>query len=150
MSLFFVKLEKKTKFILNKLLNSKIILCRFHFTAQTTRPKRLLLFVNPFGGKKRALQIYDCNVKPIFQIAGIDASVVISQRSNQIRDFIMTQSLEHFDGIVCIGGDGTFSEVFNGLIFRTVKDKGMSCRVSVGHHLIFQFSNFPRCRSRCR
>lgn len=91
---------------------------------QTSRPKRLLLFVNPFGGKKRALQIYDYSVKPIFQLAGIDASVVISQRSNQVRDFIMTQSLEHFDGIVCIGGDGTFSEVFNGLIFRKISDLG--------------------------
>lgn len=93
-------------------------------TEQISRPKRLLLFVNPYGGKKRALQIYDGAVKPIFQLAGIDASVVISQRSNQIRDFIMTQSLEHFDGIVCIGGDGTFSEVFNGIIFRTIKDLG--------------------------
>lgn len=59
-------------------------------------------------------------VKPIFNLAGVDASVVVSQRSNQIREFIMTQSLETFDGIVCIGGDGTFSEVFNGLIFRTI------------------------------
>lgn len=90
------------------------------------RPKRLLLFVNPFGGKKRALRIYDGTVKPILQMAGIDASVVISQRSNQIRDFIMTQSLEHFDGIVCIGGDGTFSELFNGIIFRSFKDLGMA------------------------
>lgn len=88
------------------------------------RPKRLLLFVNPYGGKKRALRIHDGMVKPIFQLAGIDASVVISQRSNQIRDFIMTQSLEHFDGIVCIGGDGTFSELFNGMILRTLKDEG--------------------------
>lgn len=84
-----------------------------------------MIFVNPFGGKKRALQIYDHRVKPIFQLAGIDPNVVISQRSNQIRDFIMTQSLEHFDGIICIGGDGTFSEVFNGLIFRTIKDLGL-------------------------
>lgn len=96
------------------------------FPEQTTRPKRLLLFVNPYGGKKRALQIYDGAVKPIFQLAGIDASVVISQRSHQIHDFIMTQSLEHFDGIVCIGGDGTFSELFNGIIFRTFKDLGKS------------------------
>ncbi|XP_031638718.1 ceramide kinase [Contarinia nasturtii] len=91
---------------------------------QVARPRRLLLFVNPYGGKKRALQIYDGIVKPIFQLAGIDATTIISQRSNQIRDFIMTQSLEHFDGIVCIGGDGTFSELFNGFIFRTLKDLG--------------------------
>lgn len=92
---------------------------------QVARPKRLLLFVNPYGGKKKALRIYDGTVKPILQLAGIDASVVISQRSNQIRDFIMTQSLEHFDGIVCIGGDGTFSELFNGIIFRSLQDSGM-------------------------
>lgn len=94
------------------------------FIEQNKRPKRLLLFVNPYGGKKRALHIYDGIVKPIFQLADIDASVVISQRSNQIRDFIMTQSLEHFDGIVCIGGDGTFSEVFNGIIFRALEKMG--------------------------
>lgn len=97
----------------------------FRFIAdQPRRPKRLLLFVNPYGGKKRALRIYDDTVKPILQMAGVDASVVISQRSNQIRDFIMTQSLEHFDGIVCIGGDGTFSELFNGIIFRSFSDLG--------------------------
>lgn len=89
------------------------------------RPKRLLLFVNPYGGKKRAFRIYDKIVKPIFQLAGIDATTIISQRSNQIRDFVMTQSLEHYDGIVCVGGDGTFSELFNGFIFRAFKDLGM-------------------------
>lgn len=93
---------------------------------QTNRPKCLLIFVNPFGGKKKALKIYNRHVKSIFQMADIDANVVISQRSNQMRDFIMTQSLEHFDGIVCIGGDGTFSEIFNGLIFRSIKDLGES------------------------
>lgn len=103
---------------------------------QTKRPKRLLLFVNPYGGKKRALHIYDDIVKPIFQLVGVDASVVISQRSNQIRDFIMTQSLEHFDGIVCIGGDGTFSEVFNGLIFRTFKDEGRCINYSNRYRMV--------------
>lgn len=102
-----------------------------HNLEQTGRPKRLLLFVNPYGGKKRALKIYDGTVKPIFQLAGIDASVVISQRSNQVRDFIMTQSLDYFDGIVCIGGDGTFSELFNGIIFRTFQDIGMHFNQSI-------------------
>lgn len=85
----------------------------------------MLLFINPFGGKKKGLQIYDNHVKTIFRLAGVDASVVVSQRSNQIREFIMTQSLENFDGIVCIGGDGTFSEVFNGLVFRSMKLSGL-------------------------
>jgi ceramide kinase len=28
--------------------------------------------------------------------------------------------LDHFDGIACCGGDGTFSELFNGLIYRDI------------------------------
>lgn len=98
---------------------------------EVARPKRLLLFVNPYGGRKRALRIYDYTVKPIFQLAGIDCTVVISQRSNQIQDFIMIQSLEYYDGIVCVGGDGTFSELFNGIIFRKFKDLGMLIHQSI-------------------
>lgn len=101
--------------------HDKYYYLRFFLLAeQKNRPKKLLLFINPFGGKGKGLQIYDNLVKPIFNMAGVDASVVVSQRSDQIREFIMTQSLNTFDGIVCIGGDGTFSEVFNGLIFRTL------------------------------
>lgn len=37
----------------------------------------------------------------------------------------MSQSLDIYDAICCCGGDGTFSEVFNGLIFRTIKDLNM-------------------------
>lgn len=118
--LFRIRLKKT-----NATGNHYYFLLFFIFSAQKGRPRRLLLFVNPFGGKRKGLQIYDNHVKGLFQLAGVDASVVISQRSNQIREFIMTQSLEHFDGIVCIGGDGTFSEVFNGLVFRTIKQFGL-------------------------
>lgn len=82
--------------------------------------------MNPYGGRKRALRIYDNTVKPIFELAGIDTTVIISQRSNQIQDFCMTQSLEYYDGIVCVGGDGTFSELFNGIIFRKLRELGMN------------------------
>lgn len=58
----------------------------------------------------------------MFQLANIDVDVVVSQRPNQIRDIIYKQALTQFDGIVCVGGDGTFSEVFNGLLYREMKD----------------------------
>lgn len=47
-------------------------------------------------------------------------SVVITQRSNQIFDLVLHQHLDSFDGIICCGGDGTFSELFNGLIYRDI------------------------------
>lgn len=84
------------------------------------RPRKLLLFINPYGGKQNALKIYEKYAKPIFQLANVDVSVVITQRSNQIFDLVLQQHLEHFDGIACCGGDGTFSELFNGLIYRDI------------------------------
>lgn len=58
----------------------------------------------------------------MFELANIDVDVVVSQRPNQIRDIIYKQALSQYDGIVCVGGDGTFSEVFNGLLYREMKD----------------------------
>ena len=34
----------------------------------------------------------------------------------------MDCNLDGIDGVICIGGDGTFSELFNGLIFRSIKE----------------------------
>lgn len=89
------------------------------------RPKNILMFINPYGGRKKALDVYEKHAKPLLQLVGIEVSCVISQRANQIRDIIMTQSLDAYDAVVCVGGDGTFSEVFNGLIYRTIKDLNM-------------------------
>lgn len=68
------------------------------------RPRKLLLFINPYGGKKNALQLYEKYAKPIFRMANVDVSVVISQRQNQIFDLVMQQQFDQFDGIACAGG----------------------------------------------
>ena len=36
------------------------------------RPKRLLVFLNPFGGKKLAKKIFQQRVVPLFSAAGIE------------------------------------------------------------------------------
>ena len=35
------------------------------------RPRILKVFINPFGGKKRAVQIYEKDVRPLWELAGI-------------------------------------------------------------------------------
>jgi hypothetical protein len=39
------------------------------------RPKRLFVFVNPFGGKKSAVKIFDEQVKPLFEDAQIQLTI---------------------------------------------------------------------------
>lgn len=91
----------------------------------TQRPKRLLLFVNPYGGKKKALKLFENFGKPLFSIAGVDVSVIVSQRQNQIRDILIHHNLDMFDSVGCVGGDGTVSELLNGLVIRECRLRGI-------------------------
>lgn len=75
------------------------------------RPKHLLMFVNPFGGRRRGLKIYKDVVKPLLDVAGIAVDLTITQHPNHARDVLLQDDLSAYDGVVCIGGDGTFSEV---------------------------------------
>lgn len=92
------------------------------------RVHRLLVFINPYGGRKMGLQIYERSCKQIIQLAGIDASCIITQRANQIRDILMTHDLTPYDAVCCVGGDGTVAEMINGLIWRAMKDQGLDLR----------------------
>uniref|UniRef100_A0A8C7XL44 Ceramide kinase n=1 Tax=Oryzias sinensis TaxID=183150 RepID=A0A8C7XL44_9TELE len=89
----------------------------------TNRPKRLLVYINPFGGKRRGKRIYEEKVAPVFQQAGISADVIVTERANHARDHLTTEAnLQQYDGVVCVGGDGMFSEILHGLVARTQND----------------------------
>ncbi|RVE70519.1 hypothetical protein OJAV_G00065120 [Oryzias javanicus] len=88
------------------------------------RPHRLLVFINPFGGKKKARQIFHSLVAPLFELAGISTHVIVTERANQARDHLLKKDLTGFDGVVCVGGDGMFSEVLHGAIGRTQQEAG--------------------------
>ncbi|XP_068601180.1 ceramide kinase family protein isoform X2 [Brachionichthys hirsutus] len=90
------------------------------------RPHRLLVFINPFGGKRKGGEIYHSLVAPLFELAGIGSHVIVTDRGNQARDHLLKKDLSSFDGVVCVGGDGTFSEILHGLIGRTQQEAGLN------------------------
>lgn len=67
------------------------------------------------------MKIYEKFAKPLFTLAGIEVTVNVSQRKDQIRDFVVHHNLDMFDSVACVGGDGTLSELFNGMVLRECK-----------------------------
>ncbi|XP_041110826.1 ceramide kinase-like isoform X1 [Polyodon spathula] len=92
----------------------------------TCRPKHLLVYINPYGGKQQGKQIYEHKVAQLFTLASIATDVIVTEHANHARDHLKTQAdLRKYDGIVCVGGDGMFSEIIHGLIARTQSDSGV-------------------------
>ena len=83
------------------------------------RPKKLLIFVNPFGGSGQGKTIFYSQVAPLLRLSGVKFDVVITERANHAKEMLQKCSLEGLDGVVCVGGDGMFSEIFTGMLLRT-------------------------------
>ena len=99
----------------------------------THRPRHLLCFVNPQCGKGkssffskfhrslvsgRGPSLYETDVLPLFEEANITAKTIYTERANHARDYINEESLDDYDGLVCVGGDGIFSELCHGLLIK--------------------------------
>ncbi|KAJ8301258.1 hypothetical protein KUTeg_020245 [Tegillarca granosa] len=81
------------------------------------RPKGLLVFVNPFGGKRKGPKIYAEKVAPLFDLAEIKVHAITS-----LSTFMLSISIIR---VVVVGGDGMFSEVLNGLLDRRMREAGL-------------------------
>ncbi|RXM27596.1 A-kinase anchor protein 8 [Acipenser ruthenus] len=42
------------------------------------RPKNLLVFINPFGGRQRGREVYWTQIAPLFELAGVRAHILVS------------------------------------------------------------------------
>ncbi|XP_018409397.1 PREDICTED: ceramide kinase [Nanorana parkeri] len=70
---------------------------------QTCRPKHLLVYINPYGGKKKGRQIYEKKVAPLFSLASITTDVIVTEYANHARDNLYEVNLDKYDGWVLYG-----------------------------------------------
>ncbi|XP_047670728.1 ceramide kinase-like protein isoform X3 [Tachysurus fulvidraco] len=86
------------------------------------RPKSLKVFVNPISYKKDAYQIYKDRVAPLLKLADIQTDVTVTERKGHALSILKECSLDQYDGVVCVGGDGSVAEVVQGLLLRAQMD----------------------------
>ncbi|CAA2968755.1 sphingosine kinase 1-like isoform X1 [Olea europaea subsp. europaea] len=95
------------------------------------RPKRLFIFVNPYGGKKSALKIFETEVRPLLDDANIDFTVQETKYQLHAKEVVQELDLKKYDGIVCVSGDGILVEVVNGLLNREDWDAAIKIPLGV-------------------
>ncbi len=79
--------------------------------------KKLYLTVNPFGGHKKGPKILK-EVMPLFDENNIQLNVIETEYAGHNKKIAMEVDMNGYDGFCCIGGDGTMSEVINGVMNR--------------------------------
>ncbi|CAF1097835.1 unnamed protein product, partial [Didymodactylos carnosus] len=89
------------------------------------RPKHLLAFVNPLCGKGKGRPIYEKKIRTLFDEAQVNVDTIYTERANHARDYIRDETLKKYDGIICVGGDGMFSELCHGLLLKTITESNL-------------------------
>ncbi|XP_032879723.1 ceramide kinase-like protein isoform X2 [Amblyraja radiata] len=88
------------------------------------RPKSLKVIINPYSHKKEAKQVYHEHVAPLFKLADIRTDITITEYEGHGFLVLKECDIQEFDGVVCVGGDGTASEVARALLLRAQIDAG--------------------------
>ncbi|XP_028928915.1 sphingosine kinase 2 [Ornithorhynchus anatinus] len=95
------------------------------------RPRRLLLLVNPFGGRGQAWQWCQNHVLPMISEADLSFNLIQTERQNHARELVRGLNLAEWDGIVTLSGDGLLYEVVNGLMERPDWAKAIKTPVGI-------------------
>ncbi|KFW02917.1 Ceramide kinase-like, partial [Eurypyga helias] len=106
------------------------------------RPKSLKVFVNPSSHRREATHVYYEQVAPLFKLADIKTDVTVTEYEGHALSVLKECELQAFDGetmfavtdkcfplyshsrVVCVGGDGSVSEVAHGLLLKAQIDAG--------------------------
>lgn len=94
--------------------------------------KKAFVLINPTAGPGDAERRWKTEVKPLFEAARMEFTVVTLRRGGEASDVVEHIDISKCDTIVACSGDGTPHEIFNGLAKR--KDAGTALsQIAVSH-----------------
>ncbi|XP_047456820.1 ceramide kinase-like protein [Mugil cephalus] len=93
-------------------------------TGFSSRPRYVKVFINPCSHKKEAVHIYRDHVAPLFKMADIRTDITVTERKGHALSVLKECKLDEYDGVVCVGGDGSVAELCHAMVFRAQLDAG--------------------------
>ncbi|XP_066260210.1 sphingosine kinase 1-like isoform X1 [Euwallacea similis] len=107
---------------IKKLLRGEIVshsmLIDYSSVTRHKETQRLLILCNPKSGSGKGKQVFQQKVAPILNEAEIPYDLYMTKHYNFARDFVRSNSLAQWTGIIGVGGDGIIFEIINGLFER--------------------------------
>ncbi|KAM4731573.1 ceramide kinase-like protein [Anableps anableps] len=91
-------------------------------TGFSSRPRYVKVFINPSSHKKEAVHIYRDHVAPLFKMADISTDITVTDRKGHALSVMKECKLDEYDGVVCVGGDGSVAELCHALVLRAQLD----------------------------
>ncbi|KAF4677896.1 hypothetical protein FOL47_008962 [Perkinsus chesapeaki] len=76
---------------------------------------KVLVFVNPYGGKRIGRELFRKYLKPMFTIADVEYDKIETTHRMHIQEECEDLSVDTYRMVIVIGGDGTVDEAVNGL-----------------------------------
>jgi len=84
------------------------------------RPRKMLVFVNPISGRRRGVEVWE-SVQGWFEAANISTRVTVTSRRGEANEVLRDTDVSQYDGIVAVGGDGTFNECLSALLTHPLR-----------------------------
>lgn len=92
--------------------------------------RRLLVFVNPSAGSGGGSRTWARSAL-LLSDAGVACEVIVTSGAGEAAAAVRTRDLSAFEGVVCVGGDGSLAEVVRGIMAR--RDwAAVASRVAIG------------------
>ncbi|KAK7495867.1 hypothetical protein BaRGS_00012857 [Batillaria attramentaria] len=89
------------------------------------KPQKLLVIINPIGGTGIARKQFEKVSRPLFDLAGIELVVKVTERAQHAREIAQNFDTSTVDGVIIVGGDGLYMEVLHTLVLKTQEEAGI-------------------------
>jgi diacylglycerol kinase family enzyme len=139
MILFFYDKKKQMKFVLKLDAEEKKQANEWLFSLQRNvfgltkelSKRKILFFINPYAGIKKAQEDFDTFAKPILDVAHITYETYVSKSKGDITEKMKKMNITDFDEFCAVGGDGTVHEIVQGLMARKKWENSLKKPLSV-------------------